>query len=116
MIHRSYAISVLCMRGLQRRDPISNPFDHQFDITSVLPTILNLSDQTTSKRWFLLEICRVKRNCNYLPIGALRRTSSEKFSRKVTWFCASAVAIGINAAMRLPVGQPPSQSWYPNIR
>ena len=40
-----------------------------------------LSGQTTSKCWFLLEICRVKRDCSYLPTGTLRRSSSQKFSR-----------------------------------
>jgi hypothetical protein len=33
-------------------------------------------------------ICEIKRYCSYLPSGALRRTSSEKFSRHVSWFCA----------------------------
>src|ERR1700693_4429902 len=59
------------------------------------------------KRLVLLEICEVKRDCSYLPIGTLRRTSSEKFSRKITWFCAfcpSTVSAGINATMRLPSG------------
>ena len=55
----------------------------------------------------LLQICRVKRDCSYLPTGTLRRTSSKKFSRNITWlcaFCPSAVSTGINATMRLPSG------------
>jgi hypothetical protein len=74
---------------------------------SGLPTTHNLTDQTTSKGWFLLEICRDKRDCSYLPTGTLRRNSSEKFIRKVTLFCAfcsSAVSTGISATMRLPSG------------
>ena len=55
---------------------------------------LRFADDTYSirpnhlKRLVLLKICRVKRDCSYLPIGTLRRTSSMKFSRKITWFCA----------------------------
>jgi hypothetical protein len=43
----------------------------------------------------------------YFPTGTLRCSSSAKFSRKVTWFCAccaSAPSTGISAAMRLPSG------------
>ena len=57
-----------------------------------------------AKRLFLLEICRIKRDCSYLPTGTFRRSWSEKFIRKVTWlcvFCPSAVSTGIIAAMRL---------------
>src|ERR1700686_3031755 len=38
-------------------------------------------------------------------VAVRRRTSSKKFSRKMTWFCTffpSGVSTGINAAMRLP--------------
>ena len=42
---------------------------------------------------------------NYFACVAVRRrTSSKKFSRRITWFCAfcaSAVSTGINATMRL---------------
>jgi hypothetical protein len=44
---------------------------------------------------------------SYLLMGALRCSSSEKFSRKITWLCiccASGVSTGINAAMCLPSG------------
>ena len=40
-------------------------------------------------------------------VAVRRRTSSKKFSRKITWlcaFCPSAVSTGINATMRLPSG------------
>jgi hypothetical protein len=52
------------------------------------------SDQCTSRRQttlyrpnhlkklVLLKIWRIKRDCSYLPSGALRRSSSEKFSRR----------------------------------
>jgi hypothetical protein len=48
-------------------------------ITYVLPTNHNLSAQTITKYWFLLEICEVRRDCSYLPTGTLRRSSSKKF-------------------------------------
>ena len=60
------------------------------------------------KRPVLLGICRIKRDRSYLLTGTLRRSSSEKFSRKITWlyaFCASAVSTGIKAAMCLPSGE-----------
>src|SRR6202521_4494681 len=44
---------------------------------------------------------------HFACVAMRRRTSSKKFSRKITWFCAfcpSAVSTGINAAMRLPSG------------
>ena len=36
-----------------------------------------------TKRLILLKICRVKRGCSYLPTGTARRSSSEKFLRKI---------------------------------
>src|SRR6202521_1763978 len=83
---------------------------------------LRFADDTHSirpnhlKRLVLLEISRIKSDCRYLPTGTLRRSSSEKFIRKVTWFCAfcaSAVSIGINAAMRLASGARPTLSRPP---
>ena len=44
---------------------------------------------------------------HFACVAVRRRTSSKKFSRKITWFCAfcsSAVSTGINATMRLPSG------------
>jgi hypothetical protein len=43
------------------------------------------SDHT--KSLVLLKICRIKRDCSYLPIGTLRRTSSKKFSREMPLLC-----------------------------
>ena len=40
------------------------------------------------KKLVLLKIWRIKRDCSYLPTGTLRRSSSEKVSRKITLFCA----------------------------
>jgi hypothetical protein len=75
-------------------------------ITSGLPTIHTLSDQTTSKCWFLLEIFEVKRDCSYLPTGTLRRTSSKKLKMKLTLFTAAVCSVpgAFNTAMRLPSG------------
>jgi hypothetical protein len=42
-------------------------------------TIHTLSGQTTSKCWFLVGICEVKRNCSYLPAETLRPSSSKQF-------------------------------------
>ena len=41
------------------------------------------------KKLVLLKIWRIKRDCSYLPTGTSRRSSSEEFSKKITWFCAS---------------------------
>jgi hypothetical protein len=38
------------------------------------------------KRLVLLKIWRAKRYCSYLPTGTFRRTSSKKFSRRITTF------------------------------
>src|ERR1700693_1876731 len=34
------------------------------------------------KMWFLLEICRVKRDCSYLPVGTFHDSAPKKFSSK----------------------------------
>src|SRR4029077_3923539 len=79
----------------------------------VYPGALRIADQPEAirpnhlKMALLLKICRVKRGCSYLPTGTLRRTSSKKFSRNISWlcaFCPSAVSTGINATMRLTSG------------
>ena len=48
----------------------------------------------------------VIRGFRYSPAGTLRRSSSEKFSRKTTWFSTSCDPLdsvaGISATMRLP--------------
>src|SRR5262249_31750341 len=57
--------------------------------------------------WVFIEDSQGLRDCSYLPVGTLRRSSSKKFWRKVTWFCVfcpSAVSTGINETMRLPSG------------
>src|ERR1019366_2636072 len=44
---------------------------------------------------------------HFACVAVRRRTSSKKFSRKITWlcvFCPSAVSTGINATIRLPSG------------
>src|ERR1700692_392075 len=44
---------------------------------------------------------------HFACVAVRRRTSSKKFSRKITWlcaFCPSTVSAGINATMRLPSG------------
>jgi hypothetical protein len=49
--------------------------ERRFWITSVLPTNRTLATQTTSKGLVLLNICKIKRDCSYLPNGILRRSS-----------------------------------------
>jgi hypothetical protein len=59
------------------------------------------------KNVLLLKIRKAKCDYSYFPAGTLHRSSSKKFSRKITWFCAfcpSAVSTGINATMHLPSG------------
>ena len=52
---------------------------------------------------------RVNAMCfRYLPVGTLRRSSSNKFSRETTWFCVSCAPLapeaGISVTMRVPSG------------
>lgn len=53
-----------------------------------------------------MKIREAARSCSCLPVGALRRSSSEKFGRNVSWVTGvSAFALSAtNAARRLPSG------------
>jgi hypothetical protein len=52
----------------------SRTLDVAEPVVEGLPTNHNLSAQTITKYWLLLEICEVRRDCSYLLTGTLRRS------------------------------------------